>query len=273
MPGKSKEKKKIILIGPPESGKTTLTQVFFMNRNPLILLKDPLEPTRGVKTNLFSLFKKRLGVFDLAGQENDSWFNQDKEILKNADIIICVFDIRNSVENIVSFLLRVLKIINELESSFTGQLFALIHKIDLANERYLLLKSKHIEDFFREQTPYPQGIRFLGTSIKKKYFFDTYHKIINILKVSLKNDILPISNLEFENLRKELEILLLFKLNRLKKLGFIHIRSKKNKIELSNRGEFLRKNLTQEISRVGLRKENRAIEILFSALNLEVIRV
>ncbi|MBD3195746.1 MAG: hypothetical protein GF317_11860, partial [Candidatus Lokiarchaeota archaeon] len=106
-------KYKIVLLGPPESGKTTIEKVFFQRVNPFSLLNTPLEPTRGINSTSFSLFSSQLGIFDLAGQELDNWFSTQKEVFKETNIIICVFDILNSLEQIISILIKTIKICKE----------------------------------------------------------------------------------------------------------------------------------------------------------------
>ena len=65
------KKAKIVLIGPPGTGKTTIKKVYFEMANPLMLLEHTLEPTKGINSCVYSIFDVSLGVFDLAGQENN----------------------------------------------------------------------------------------------------------------------------------------------------------------------------------------------------------
>ncbi|MEJ2279364.1 MAG: hypothetical protein P8Y70_16730 [Candidatus Lokiarchaeota archaeon] len=94
------------MTGPPDSGKTTIKTVFFHFGNPIMLLKDPMDPTRGINSSIFSIFDSELGIFDLAGQENKIWFTQEKEIFNKSNVIICIFDVRSSLESIISFLIE-----------------------------------------------------------------------------------------------------------------------------------------------------------------------
>ncbi len=288
-------KNKVIIIGPPATGKTTITNVFFKKANPLRLLNKPLEPTRGVNSNLFSLFNSQLGIFDLAGQENENWFTHRKDVFKYADIIICVFDITCSVESIVPFLINILNIKKNLNFISDCEIYVLIHKIDLVNPSYISQKIKIIENFFTKQYPTGQKIKIFGTSITKDYFYDTFKIIFNILKSSLEMDIIPISNSDFQDLKTELEILLyfdplevmktekleseldlskedlLFHLRRLKKLGFIDILSETNKVKSTKRSEFFREKLKQEVSKVGLTKENKGVKLIHMIMELNPI--
>ena len=108
------ENRKIVFVGPSGSGKTTLKNVFFDMANPLKLLETSLEPTRGINSRLYSLFDLKLGVFDLAGQENQEWFNKDKEIFSDSQVVICVLDINSYLKKIFEFLENFIRILKDL---------------------------------------------------------------------------------------------------------------------------------------------------------------
>ncbi len=85
--------KKIIFVGPPEAGKTTLRKIFFEGENRKELLEFGLEPTHGNENILLNL-SETVGVFDLAGQENQRWLETDeRSIFYDSEIIIIVLDI------------------------------------------------------------------------------------------------------------------------------------------------------------------------------------
>ena len=57
---------KIIFVGPPNAGKTTLRKIFFEGENRLKLLKFGLDPTHGQESVILKL-SEDVGIFDLAG--------------------------------------------------------------------------------------------------------------------------------------------------------------------------------------------------------------
>jgi len=182
------EGKKIVLIGPPRAGKTSIYKVYFEMCNPLKLLDISLEPTRGINSSVYSLFNSNLGIFDLAGQENEVWLRTNIEVFDQSNVIICIFDVMNSLESIVSFLIKIIKIKTKLNLS-KCKIFAFLHKIDLVKPSYLFQKIKAIIDFFKLQYHRGQEIEIFKTSITEDFFFDTYNIIGGILSLLFQKDL------------------------------------------------------------------------------------
>ena len=182
------EGKKIVLIGPPGAGKTSIYKVYFEMCNPLKLLDISLEPTRGINSSVYSLFNSNLGILDLAGQENEVWLTPNIEVFDQSNVIICIFDVMNSLESIVSFLIKIIKIKTKLNLS-KCKIFAFLHKIDLVKPSYLFQKIKAIIDFFKLQYHRGQEIEIFKTSITEDFFFDTYNIIGGILSLLFQKDL------------------------------------------------------------------------------------
>ncbi|MEE9378626.1 MAG: ADP-ribosylation factor-like protein [Candidatus Lokiarchaeia archaeon] len=164
------ENKKIVLTGPAGAGKTSIYNTYFEMWNPRSVLEIPLEPTRGINSGLYSLFNTKLGIFDLAGQENDIWLTSNKNVFKQSNAIICIFDATNSVESIVTFLIKIIQIKHKL-NLLDCTIYAFMHKIDLIEPTYAFQKIKAIGDFFKSQYRKGQEIEIFKTSIVKISFF------------------------------------------------------------------------------------------------------
>ena len=168
--------KKIIFVGPPEAGKTTLRKIFFEGENRKELLEFGLEPTHGNENILLNL-SETVGVFDLAGQENQRWLETDeRSIFFDSEIIIIVLDISSSEEEIIEFIQKVVKIRKEITpSSF---IYILLHKKDLiTKEKLAELKLEIITEL--------RGVsqmKLAFTSIVKENFLDTLSLFMDILK-------------------------------------------------------------------------------------------
>ncbi|MCP4762192.1 MAG: hypothetical protein GY870_10450, partial [archaeon] len=93
--------KKIILIGPPSSGKTSIRMYFFEDIPSSEILKPPsLEPTMGVNWFNYELYESEIGVVDTSGQEITSIITEDEGYLFiGADAVIFMFDITQFLES------------------------------------------------------------------------------------------------------------------------------------------------------------------------------
>ncbi len=60
-----KDSVKILILGPPGIGKTTLRKIFFDEENPFELVHQTLEPTINVDINRYS-FDTNIAVYDLS---------------------------------------------------------------------------------------------------------------------------------------------------------------------------------------------------------------
>ncbi len=171
--------KKIVFTGPPKVGKTTLRKIFFEGENPSKLLEYSLTPTHGKESILLKL-QENVGIFDLAGQENQRWYETDeKSVFFDSHIIILVLDISSPKEEMVSFTKKVLKLKKEITpSSFV---YLLIHKIDLISKDQLsYIKVKLNEEFSDEKL-----LKIAYTSIMKDSFLPTFTLFTEILKQSI----------------------------------------------------------------------------------------
>jgi len=284
--------KKIVITGPPGTGKTTIKRVYFDLANPIKLIETSLEPTRGINSSVYSIFNSNLGIFDLAGQENDNWYGKDKNIFSQSSVIFCVFDIRSSLESIIKFILKVLKLKKE-SKMYNCRIITFLHKIDLVKPSYISIKVKAIKDFFRVKYPEGLNVKIYKTSIAKEFFIQTYYSLLEILTLLLKEDLIPISKSEFENLKKELSIIMKcgisikyskhdlaykfkfnsqevnFHLRRLEYLGFIKFSTRfPIFFRLTQRANYFKIILEREQNKVGESEISKEIEFSYFFSNI-----
>ncbi len=175
--------RKVILIGPPEGGKTTLRKIFFEGENSTRILEYGLEPTRGHETILLDL-RKKIGLFDLGGQENQRWFETEEiSIFYEAKIIIVVFDISWSLNYIVDFINKILRIREEITSLST--IIILLHKIDLVDQEIIRSMSKTIYHTIEKN----KLVKVYFTSVKREYIAQTFSYFVEIIKACIIDEI------------------------------------------------------------------------------------
>ncbi|MFX1571060.1 MAG: ADP-ribosylation factor-like protein, partial [Promethearchaeota archaeon] len=262
--------KKIIFIGPPSAGKTTLRKVFFEGESSTKLLEYAIQPTYGEESLILRLpgLNQDVGIFDLAGQENERWLEtEEKSIFIETKLILIVIDITSNSEESVEFIKKLVDLRNEVTP--LAYIFVLLHKIDLVSEKkireYKLIINNEFADVDQAE--------FLFTSLKREYFPQTFSYFINIMKVCLE-DIIPNEGLLLNMVDESLKIIqqidkkvLLSKndlfeiLNRPEKLvnylidsllskGHIEITSLENKelLSLTNKGKMLFNKILNDFS-------------------------
>ena len=192
--------KKIIFVGPPGVGKTTLRKIFFEYESAEQLMKYALDPTYGAESIVLNLGQK-VGIFDLAGQENEKWLNSNEsEIFINTTYIITVVEVSSSIDSILNFINRVVKV----RETFCPQalILLLVHKIDLIDESMLKDTKAKLSVVLRDI----KKIKIEYTSINKAYFLKTLVVFKNIIKASLDEEI-PMENVDISLIKDAMTIL------------------------------------------------------------------
>ena len=191
---------KIVFIGPPSVGKTTLRKIFFEFESAERLLEFALDPTYGIESIVLD-FGQKIGVFDLSGQENEKWLDtEEKEVFSDANYIVNILDASDSLENILRFAKRVREVRDEISPN--SKIYLLIHKIDLISDKELRSKKTTIKEHLEGIDKYI--IEF--TSIKKKFFLKTLEVFRELIRATINNEI-PLESLDYTFIREVLAFL------------------------------------------------------------------
>ncbi|WP_457557601.1 ADP-ribosylation factor-like protein [Candidatus Harpocratesius sp.] len=191
---------KVIFLGRPGVGKTTLRKIFFDQQNPLKLLKQTFEPTLGAETQVYN-FGMEIAVHDLAGQELKRWLTTDDYILEDTDVFILVLAATDEWEENMELFDSVQEIFRNKHISTTIAVF--FHKIDLLTANQLTSLQKKIVEL-RKTAKF--NTDFFTTSIQQKYLYDTFYAFIRALKASLYK----IRNLDYYDFFIKVELIRYF---------------------------------------------------------------
>jgi len=196
----------MVFIGPAGAGKTTLRKIFFEYEIAEHLLDTPLDPTYGVESIVLRL-GQNIGVFDLAGQENEKWLNgEDKDIFLDATIVIIVIEATSPILDIESFVTKVIQVRDE--TCHDALIYLLVHKIDLVADDDL----DNVKNLIINRLGKEPRMKIEFTSINKRYFVKTLGIFKDIIKLSLDEEII-LEQIDHEAIKIMLDILRLIKQN------------------------------------------------------------
>lgn len=199
--------KKILFLGKPEAGKTTLRKFFFESVPAGKLMEESEPPTVGLKYKNYNYLTTlpgseegeqgekipvSLSVVDSAGQNLNDWLESRKErVFPGTDIIFFIFDItdwdhpdsKKEIQDLIMLIYnRRVELANE--SSF----YILAHKFDkISKEKNDLKVEKMKKRIKKELNDYvfDKMMKFLDfdvyiTSITKEYEHDCFLTLLNL---------------------------------------------------------------------------------------------
>ena len=157
--------KKIVLLGSPGVGKTTIKKICFEAENSSNLLENPLEPTYGNDLTLVDFEWEKLAINDLSGQELQRWLTLEPEVFLETDAILIFLDVSIDWSTQMQFAETLFKVLQDM--SIKTKIVFLLHKIDLISiedEEKLMNLMINLQ----RSSSYP--FEFFFTSIVGKYF-------------------------------------------------------------------------------------------------------
>jgi len=157
--------KKLILIGPPGVGKTTIKQIVFEGQNTDHLLNIPLEPTRGNELSIVEFEWEKIAINDLSGQELERWLTREQEVFNRADLVLIFLDVSSKWETQIQFVKDLFDLLIKWAPGAKVTIF--LHKTDLIRpDIQELLMSRMTE--FRKSSLFLFDFHF--TSIVGNFF-------------------------------------------------------------------------------------------------------
>ena len=150
--GESIMVRKVVLLGPPEAGKTTLRKLLFEGASPRALLERSEPPSIGKRFHRYNYMLARprgddgmdpervpvdLVIVDTAGQELDRWLTtSSEEIFTSSSLLFLIFDVQDwFVPERKQQVLDLVLLVNDTRMNFSSDamLFIFAHKFDLVD--------------------------------------------------------------------------------------------------------------------------------------------
>ena len=120
-------------------------------------------------------------MFDLAGQEQERWFSEEKSIFNDSDVILNILDARHAPKIILDYIKKAMSL--QPVQSKQAKIFFLIHKIDLIDEIQLGKIKDITQNYAKEiKKTYKTNLNLYFTSIKPKYLYNTITAFVDIFK-------------------------------------------------------------------------------------------
>ena len=182
--------KKIILLGPPSAGKTSIRKFFFEDTPIAELLKPlSLEPTIGVSWHNYELYNTKIGVVDTSGQEILN-ISSEEYIFIGADAVIFIFDVLQFQESkllqleFINYLVEIVARRDVLEENY--DIYVFVHKMDVVEQgKVEETKSKissTIIKGMKDKFGSDMRLKINFTSINKAIVDSTYNLLKNIVQ-------------------------------------------------------------------------------------------
>ncbi|MFX1239328.1 MAG: GTPase [Promethearchaeota archaeon] len=175
--------KKILLLGRASTGKTSIISAILEGKDPLLLMMNPLDPTRGIETSVHNWMDITLSIFDTSGQEINNYIDKDEEqqkVFQGAELVIYIFDYPSWINNPIDLIEEIRKIELLIQKKYIrAELILILHKIDLIHSQQKL-NLFSIKNDILELIEINDTIQLYFTSIYPELISETFNVFFDI---------------------------------------------------------------------------------------------
>jgi GTPase SAR1 family protein len=172
---------KIVFVGKPEMGKTTIKKVVFEGEDPNELVFFPLEATISQKFSVHEFMNSKIILLDTAGQSLSNLLeDEEKQIrsFENTNAIIYIFDYPSYIENSEEVINDIHRLheINE-KHKFNAKIILFLHKIDLMVAQKIGIKLALVGKQINKLLKLPEDLAIYFTSLHPNLIYTIYNAL------------------------------------------------------------------------------------------------
>ncbi len=175
---------KIVFVGKPEVGKTTIKKVVFEGVDPNRLALFPLEATVGISRSVYEFMDSQISLLDTPGQSLPILLkDEEKQInyFENTSVIIYIFDFPSWIENSQSIIDNVVSIYNiNKKLEINAKIILFLHKVDLLIDKKIGIKLDIIKRFVSKQLNLPEELPLYFTSLHPNLIYTVFNALSDI---------------------------------------------------------------------------------------------
>ena len=182
---------KIVFIGKPEMGKTTLKKVIFEGEDPNELILFPLEATIGIKYSIHEFMDSKVSLIDAPGQSLQIILEDEQKqliVFGDSSAIIYVFDYPTWIadsQDVLDDIRKIYEINKKLESG--AKIILFLHKVDLLIKKKIGSMLALIKRQIVNQLDLPEEIPIYFTSLHPNLIYTTFNAISNTISTFSKD--------------------------------------------------------------------------------------
>lgn len=172
---------KIVFVGKPEMGKTTIKKVVFEGVDPNKLALFPLEATVGLSRSVYEFMDSKISLLDTPGQSLPVLLKDEERQInyfENTSVITYIFDFPSWIENSQSVIDDIVSIYNiKKKLKINAKIILFFHKVDLLIDKKIGTRLDIIKRHVNKQLNLPEELPLYFTSLHPNLIYTIYNAL------------------------------------------------------------------------------------------------